>query len=167
MSIADNIKRRALSRKSSGSRKLQVCLKASEKVTKLLFVSDKADDDLFKKIGLLFINAEVSHLFERKEKEDQTAQFRYSIHLSDFNLTGVVKNDKLNRLFKTEFDLILDLSQNSDLIPLVINRLSSSLFIGKMNAKNEELYDLFFEHTGSTDEFLKLVIEQLNKLTKR
>jgi len=165
MSISDNIKSGFLKRKKYSSMNRQVLLKNPAAFSKILMVTEKENESIFKSAESLFPNAEINILYHRKEKEDKTSKFRFAVHPSDFNLTGHLKNDKLTKLVQTEFDLVIDLSHDSVFLNELTSRIKNTLFVGRMNHGSESRYDLFL-NGESDEEFLNQTVKQLKLLTK-
>lgn len=166
MSLSQSIKYRFLKRKKRAAFKHLVLLKKPADYAKILILIEKPSESLASQAAAIFKHAEINLLSERSEKEDHSNQFRYTVHPADFNLTGTLKNDKLNKLILTEFDLIIDLSGNSVLLNYLLKQLRATLTIGPMHSENQELYDLFFEKKSDHTEFLDQIQKQLNLLTK-
>ena len=167
MSISSNIKNRYLKRKQNPAQKRTILLKKPDAFSKVLLVMNEPNANLVQKATTLFPKAYIYELYIRKEKEDHSLERRFTVHAADFNLTGHLKNDKLNRLLETEFDLVIDLSQDSALLTHLFFRLRSTLFIGKLGHNHADGYDLLLEQTGSDADFLDLIIKQLNLLTQK
>ena len=167
MKIIDNIKQSFLKKKSKKSvaKNRQVKIKLPQEFLKVLIISNNENDSLYKSAETVFLNAEVNALFLRKQKEDHTSQFRYSVNASDFNLTGVLKNDKLNKLIRSHFDLVVDLSNDSELLNYFLHTIESDLVIGKLGNTVDDLHDLFFEFGANELSFLTTVKTQLNHLS--
>ena len=139
-------------------------IKTPEQFLDVLIIANDENETFFKSASAIFLNAELKALFVRKQKEDKTGQFRYSVHESDFNLTGSLKNDKLAKLIQTKFDLIIDLSNDSELLNYFLHNIDSDLIIGKLVSINENSHDLFLEFGLNEESFLKNINIQLNKL---
>jgi hypothetical protein len=167
MSIAANIKARYLKQKQVPAYKRTVVLKRPDAFLKVLLIINEANNDLIHKAGSVFPKAFINVLYLRTEKEDHSLERRYTVHAADFNLTGRLKNDKLNRLLETEFDLLIDLSEDSALLTYLFHRIKSTLVIGKLGHKHAAGYDLMFERTGPEVDFLDLIIKQLNQLIQK
>jgi len=166
MKMIENIKVGFLKKKSKNSSKKdrQVLIKNMEQFLEVLIISNEENESFFKSAETVFLNAELKAIFLRKQKEDKTGQFRYSVHQSDFNLTGALKNDKLTKLIHTKFDLVVDLSNDSELLNYVLHNIDSTLIIGKLGSRNENLHDLFLEFGLNEESFLKNINNQLNHL---
>jgi len=166
MKISENIKLNFLRKKlkKSGGKNREVKIKLPNQFLRVLIISSNENDSFFKKAATLFLNAELNSLYLRKQKEDITVQFRYSVHESDFNLTGTLKNDKLIRLSHSKFDLIIDLSNNSDLLNYFLQNAQSELIIGKLGNSVDELHDLCFDFDSNEENFLATINKQLNHL---
>jgi len=167
MSISKNIKSGFLKRKRIEAQKRTILLKRPELFSKVLLVVNTPDNALNQAARTNFPAAEINTLFIRKEKENQSLANTYSVHATDFNLTGNLKSDKLSSLIQTEFDLLIDLSKDSELLTYLVRHLKSTLIVGQMNHPNEMLYDLFFEKSGSDQAFLNVIVTQLNQLIKK
>ena len=166
MKFIENIKIRFLKKKLKNStrKNRRVIIKTPEQILDVLILSNNENEEFFKSASSVFFNAELKALFVRQQKEDKTGQFRYSIHESDFNLTGSLKNDKLAKLLQTKFDLIIDLSNDSELLNYFLHNIDSDLIIGKLGNIYENLHDLFLDFGLNEESFLKNINIQLNKL---
>ena len=123
--------------------------------------------DLIKQVELKFINAEVNGLYFRKSKEDNSAQFRYSVHPSDFNFTATIKNDKLKKLTQSRFDLVVDLSSEPKIFVEFVSILNANLIISVLGKEDEKLCDLFFEFGKSEIDYIDNCVKKLNLLAKK
>lgn len=150
--------------KVTGSR--QVVLMAPSAAKTVLLVSNTEDKSLKRKVEELFENASVYHLFPREIKEDRSVGFYYSVHSSDFNLTGNVKNDKLLVLLKTRVDILLDLSFGSEQLDYFVLQGNAGLKIGRMDSDKAEEYDLQLTFQNSEIKNVENIYEKLNTLTQ-
>ncbi len=141
-------------------------LKNTEEYENILVVSNQDKTFLLSEISSLFKQAKIHFLSERENKVKTNVKSDYTYHASDLNLTGHVKNDKLNQLFKIEFDLILDLSQEKLLTYFFITQVKSSFLIGKKTENQSFLHDLMVEDNEDEAVFLKNVEQQITLLTK-
>lgn len=167
MKITENIKVNFLKKKSKKTvaKNRQVKIKLPQEFLKVLIISNSENESLFKSAETVFVNAELNALFLRKQKEDNSSQFRYSVNSSDFNLTGGLKNDKLTKLLRSHFDLVIDLSNDSELLKYFLQTIESDLVIGKLGNAVDELHDLFFEFGSNEENFLTTIKTQLNHLS--
>jgi len=165
MSLTENIKTGYLKRQAKTAEKRFVQLKRPDQFLKILILVDEKNDHLMSLAALKFKNAEMNQLYVRTGKEDESQEFQYAVHASDFNLTGRLKNDKLKKLLGYEFDLILDLSSNPVYLDYFLRNLKSTLVIGPMSEKLNDRFDLFFEGDQNNEAFLNLIVKQLNQLT--
>jgi len=167
MGAVDNIKFSLIKRKLSGVRaKRKPELKKLQAYKTLLIVSEDKKNYLLEDLLETFPKAKISFLFARPHKEDETAKGTYSYHPADFNLTGAIKNDKLNELLKRQFDLVLDLSKNELLTNFLLERLKTSFMIGKGSAETSFLYDLSINDSKSDSDFLNKTKQQITLLTQ-
>lgn len=135
-------------------------------VKKLLLITNEEEKSLKRKCEELFQNAAVHHLFERPIKIDNSKGFYYTVHESDFNLTGKLKNDKLTNLAQMEFDLLIDLSQNSETLDFFLKKVKSGLKVGDLSTENKNNYDFFVELNNRDVSTITLIHKQLAYLTK-
>jgi hypothetical protein len=166
MSILSNINQRFLKGKISARQSSVISLKKPNQFLKILILTNQKDESLINETKNAFPNAEINSLYLRKEKEDKTPQFNYSVHPSDFNLTGRVKNDKLNKLLFMGFDMVIDLSDDSVYLKFILAQIKSTLVLGKIGEHEFQLHDLFFDAEKVNADFIKTVVKQLNVLTK-
>lgn len=164
MSFLSNINGRFVKKKISFSEKRTVILKKPVEFLKILLVSNEKDDAFSDAAKTGFPNAEINFLFLRNEKEDKSGQFNYSVHSTDFNLTGKLKNDKLSKLLHSEFDMVVDLSENSVYLRYILTQIKSTLVIGKINEGEIQVHDLCLNPSDQKSEFIKTILKQLNHL---
>jgi len=166
MKIVKNIKLNFLKRKlnKSEEKNRKIKIKLPNQFLQVLIISSHPNDSFFKKATAVFLNAELNALYLRTQKEDNSAQFSYSVHESDFNLTGTLKNDKLIRLSHSKFDLVIDLSNNSELLNYFLHSVQSDLVIGKLGDSVDDVHDLYFEFDSNEENFLATINTQLNHL---
>lgn len=150
--------------KSTIARK--VVLKPNNNFQKVLIISEFKLNEIQSLAKTIFSNAEIFTLFQRKEKPDNSTTNEFAVHNSDFNLTGKIKNDKLNQLLQMSFDLVIDLHQNSKSLQKLMMKLNASLFIGRLDQVENEFHDLYFNFKSSEHEFLKTIEQQISLLTK-
>jgi hypothetical protein len=166
MSILSNINQRFLKGKISARESSVISLKKPNQFLKILVITNQKDETLVNEAKIAFSNAEINALYLRKEKEDKSQQFNYTVHPSDFNLTGRVKNDKLNKLLFMGFDMVIDLSDDSVYLKFILAQIKSTLVLGKIGEHQFQLHDLFFDAEKKDSDFIKTVVKQLNVLTK-
>lgn len=167
MSEPGGLKKNFLKRKLKGNRaNRKPVLKSPDNFRSILVVADSDKSYLENTIHQLFRLAKINFLFPRKEKEDKTDSNRFSYHPSDFNLTGIIKNDKLNKLIQTEFDLVLDLSKNGLIETFLIEQINPSFLIGKLNQKESYLHDLIIEDDENETTFLEKINTQIILLSQ-
>ena len=129
---------------------------------KILLVNSTPDETLSWFAGTVFPNAEINQLVLRKEKQDESQPPVFQVHPADFNLTGHLKNDKLVQLQTQQFDLILVLQDDSELLKYFIRTISSDLIVGKLAISDEQLCDLFIEPGTTSREYIENIVKQLN-----
>lgn len=166
MSISSNINQRFIKSKISSRESSVISLKKPSQFLKILVISNEKDEILISAAKNAFPNAEINSLCKRKEKEDKSESFHYTVHPSDFNLTGRIKNDKLNKLVAMGFDMVIDLSDDSIHLKYILSQIKSSLILGKIDEHEFQLHDLFFEGENINADFIRTVVTQLNVLTK-
>lgn len=167
MKFLDSIKIKSIKKLHVQNEQRSVHIKKPEQFSKILVVAQAENNELIKQVELKFINAEVNGLFQRRNKNDESSQFRFSVHPSDFNFTATIKNDKLKKLLQTKFDLIVDLSSKSELLTEIVQCLNSDLSIGILGQEAEKCCDLFFEFGKNEKEFIEHCAKQLNLLAKK
>ena len=167
MQIIENIKEKTLIKHITGNadRKL-LSLGNIDSYKKILFVSEEERESYKSTVQKFFPKSKVHHLYLRPIKTDRTIGHNYSIHESDFNIAGKLKNDKLRLLRKTNFDLILDLTESSVYLNYFIYEIPSKLIIGRIDAENSKLHDLYVEYGTNDDEFLTNITNQIALLTE-
>ena len=141
----NQIKNSFLKKKSGQTVDRHTVMMNPSEVKTVLLISNNDHKSLKRKVEELFPSSSVYHLFPREIKEDRTVGFYYSVHKSDFNLTGAVKNDKLRNLEKMQIDLLLDLSFGSELLNYFVGRVKSGLKVGDIKSSKAHLYDLMVE----------------------
>lgn len=166
MSIFSNLNIRFIKRKISARESSVISLKKPNQFLKILLITNQKDEAMINEAKIAFSNAEINALYLRKEKEDKSQQFNYTVHPSDFNLTGRVKNDKLNKLLFMGFDMVIDLSDNSVYLKFILSQIKSTLVLGKIGEHEFQLHDLFFDEEKINADFIRTVVNQLNVLTK-
>ena len=136
------------------------------KVKKLLLITNEEQKSIKRKCEELFQNASVLHLYEREIKVDNSKGFYYTVHKSDFNLTGKLKNDKLVNLSKMEFDLLIDLSSDSEELDYFLRTVRAGLKVGDLTTKDKTAYDLFLNFASKDSQAIEQIHTQLAYLTK-
>lgn len=165
MSLTDSFKRNFLKKKIKPTdRRSEIILKKPAAYSRILILMQKQDEELIRHISSVFSNAEINVCSLRDEKEDQSGKFKYTVHPSDFNLTGTIKNDKLTKLQSIQFDLTIDLYTDSDLLKYFLCTTKSSLIIGSMANLDSGLYDLFLDEGQDNRQFIDTIEKQLNQL---
>lgn len=144
----------------------KVVLKPTRLFQKVLIISDFKLNEIQTLAKSIFSDAEIFTLYQRKEKLDNSTTNEFAVHNSDFNLTGKIKNDKLNQLLQMNFDLVIDLHQNSKSLYNLMLKLNASLFIGRLDQIENEFHDLYFNFKSNEHEFLKTIEQQITLLTK-
>lgn len=165
MSFFPKIERHFIVKKTKIEAERKIILKKHDQFQKLLLVCNQYDDKLVNKAKECFIHAEINSLYLRKQKKDTSGHFNFTVHSSDFNLTGKIKNDKLNKLTQTGFDMIVDLSENSDYLKYLISQTKNTLLIGKMDSSEKPFHDLLLSPENEKSDFIQTIIKQLNNLT--
>jgi hypothetical protein len=159
------IKDSFLKKKTTVDSSRNIWLRNPSEIKTILLVSNEESKSLKKMVEEVFSSSKVHHLFTRPIKQDSTVGFYYSVHPSDFNLTGKLKNDKLSNLENMPFELLIDLSSDTEILNYFISRSSVSLKVGKLNCKHGEFYDLFVEYSSTDSEYVKNIHKQLTLLT--
>ncbi|MDA7803082.1 hypothetical protein N8987_00715 [Crocinitomix sp.] len=132
----------------------------------ILIISDQDKSMLKTTITAIFPNAKIYFLSQRKEKEESAKNANFTFHASDLNLTGKVKNDKLNSLLDNRFDLVVDLSGNLPLNNFIIGKLNHTFMVGTEESGKGLWYDLIIKNTKSDQEFFENIKAQINLLSQ-
>jgi hypothetical protein len=162
----NQIKNTFLRKKTEHITNRNVWLKHPLTIKSILLISDNESKSLKRKTEELFPNASVYHLFLREIKEDRSTGFYYSVHTSDFNLTGKLKNDKLINLEQMPTELLLDLSGGSELLRYFVNRSVAAMKIGDLMSKNASNYDFMVQFTADPLQSLENIYSKLTTLTQ-
>ena len=160
------MKNNFLKKKSNQPVNRSVFLRNPDQMKTIFLVTNEEEKSTKKIVEAQFPNCAVHQLYIRPIKEDRSIGFYYTVHNTDFNLTGNLKNDKLKNLVSMDFDLLLDLSDNSTMLQYFINKSRAAMKIGRLNTKHLEQYDLLLEFTRSVEQTVKDIFEQINLLTK-
>jgi hypothetical protein len=155
-----------LKKKSKLPLNRSVILRNPSQVRTILLVTNEEEKSTKKNVEAQFPNCAVHQLYIRAIKEDRSIGFYYTVHNSDFNLTGNLKNDKLKNLESMDFNLLLDLSDNSTLLQYFINRSKAVMKVGEIGTDHIEQYDLLVKFQGSASATIKEIFEKINLLTK-
>jgi hypothetical protein len=160
------IKESFLKKKSQSALNRMVRVVKPDQVKTLLLIVNEESKTSKRLVEDLFSNASVHMLFERAIKTDSTVGFYYSVHDSDFNLTGNLKNDKLLNLSKMQFELLLDLSSDSELLSYFSKNSTANFKVGNMNRKDIQTFDLLIEYGKTDAESIKQIFSTLITITK-
>ena len=135
-------------------------------VSSLLFISNDNPVHFKDEIQRNFPQAKISFLHPRKDKVSEAPQGYYDYHQADFNLTGKIKNDKINELLNTSFDLVIDLSDRNPLGDYLYSQLQYGFSVGCSKTEQDEKHDLIIR--GNTDELacIKAANTQLTLLSQ-
>ncbi|WP_027419356.1 DUF6913 domain-containing protein [Crocinitomix catalasitica] len=146
-------------RKAVNKRYIQI--RGLDEYKNVLVLKERFPEGLEKNVKALFPKAKFTFISERKNKNIDPKKLikkdHYTVHLSDFNLTGILKNDNLNTAVGNKFDLALDLSQESLLLQYIMVLAQAELIVGKISNDDFILHDLLIEPGTTDDEFLKNV----------
>lgn len=162
----NQFKNNFLKKKTDQSINRNVWMRKPSEIRSLLLVTNHENKTVKRKVEELFPNASVYHLFLREIKEDRTTGFYHSVHSSDFNLTGKLKNDKLINLEQMPTELLIDLSAKSELLRYFVNRSVSALKIGNITSENASNYDLLVEFNPNEIQSLENIFDKLTTLTQ-
>jgi hypothetical protein len=141
-------------------------LKSVDKFENILVISTENEEEIEKVLPTIFIHAKIIHLTQRQKKTEKIQSNGFTIHSSDLSLTGIVKNDKLREVFKHQFDLIIDLSDNDPMFTRLIEQIETSFLIGRTNAKRSLLYDLAVDGEWTNKELIPIITEQIKLLSQ-
>ena len=153
-------------RKVHDSNDRNVCLRQPDHLKTILLIADEENTQTKKLAEKTFPSSRVHHLFTRKSKEDGSKGFNYSVHTSDFGITGKLKNEHLLHLEKMPFDLVIDLSSDIEQLNYFLLRTPANLILGRNNSTNNHLHDLIFDYKQNDQNFLEYIREKLTLLTK-
>ncbi len=129
----------------------------------VILIINKAEQIRHNALHHLFPSAKFTFLTLRTEKTDNSSGLNYTLHKSDFRI-GILRNDRLKTLLKNEFDLLIDLSDHPKLSYFSLN-INANLKAGCFNKYNNQHFNLFVENHEDSEIVLKLIEEQINKLT--
>jgi hypothetical protein len=166
MGGTDQIKHLFINKKIRRDPNRKPVLKGLDEYTEILFIADTDQTQRLNELSSVFKHAKISFLYRRNEKEDKSTQGNYSYHSSDLNLTGKIKNDKLNQMMQKQFDLILDLSIDCVLNQFLLKKLSSSFIIGKKGIEKSQMYDLLVDDKVNEETFIETIKQQLTLLSQ-
>ncbi|UKN01891.1 hypothetical protein K6119_19395 [Paracrocinitomix mangrovi] len=161
----NQIRNNFLKKKMNSPVSRHVVLMEPDKIKSVLIVTEKEDNTLKRKVEELFPSASVYHLFTRDIKEDNSKGFYYTVNKSDFNLTGVLKNDKLKNLESMQIDLLVDLSAEEGLLDYFVSRINATLKVGQMYTEKSSMYDLLIQLEGSKIQQIEKIYDQLKIFT--
>ncbi|MCG8575828.1 MAG: hypothetical protein MI810_13155 [Flavobacteriales bacterium] len=166
MERLSGLKKRAIRKKIAGINPAKaIQIKPPTSYKKILLISEEEKEGFEKLIKTVFPDAKTHLLHFRKTKEDQSGLHDYSVHATDFNLTGNLKNDKLSGLRKAQFDLILDLSSDSVIMDYFTRSIKAELVVGKKGT-HKTAHDLTIEYGHDYISFLENLKHQLELLSK-
>ena len=154
-----------LKKKSTSPINRSISLKSISQMRTILLITNGEEKSTKKSVESQFQNCAVHQLFIRPIKEDRAIGFYYTVHNSDFNLTGNLKNDKLKNLESIDFDLLIDLSEESTLLQYFINKSKAAMKVGKLNTCHIEQYDLLVKFQTTHSETIKEIFEKIKLLT--
>ncbi|MFT5823698.1 MAG: hypothetical protein ACI8ZM_004960 [Crocinitomix sp.] len=167
MAGADNIKKLFIKQKKvARNPKRKPLLRAIDQYNEILFIADTDQSELTNELSAAFRHAKFSFLFPRENKEDNTIHGCYSYQINDLNLTGKIKNDKLNQLLQIQFDLILDLSIDETFNHYLLKKLNASFIVGKKGMEKSGMYDLLLSETVNKEEFIQTIKKQITILSQ-
>jgi hypothetical protein len=141
-------------------------LKSVEGYENVLVIASEKNDDIEELVRKAFIHAKIVHLERREKKVEKIQSDNYTIHSGDISLTGKIKNDKLRELFKHQFDLIIDLSDDDPIFTGMIEKIEASFLIGRSNSKRSFLYDLSVEGDWNNKELIPMITQQIKLLSQ-
>lgn len=162
-----SLKEKILNRAKGINRK--PALKSPDALKKILVITNSSNPKLLTHLTNSYANSDLFYLYPSalgKQKEDQTTGQDYTFHKSDVNLTGKIKNDKLNQLLQIQFDLVLDLSDDEPIGTFLIKKLNQSFMIGQNGLNKSFLYDLLTQKGSNDEETLRIMTQHLTLLSQ-
>ena len=160
------IKNSLIKKKSNLKTNRSVQLKKPNLIKSILLVVNEKNKSIKQIVETQFSTARVHLLYTRDVKIDSSEDFYISTHYSDFNLTGQLKNDKLINLNKMSFELLIDLSKNSNLLDFFIKRSTANLKVGAIDSEKTKNYDLLVDAGTTNHEYIKNIYNHLITLTE-
>ena len=166
MSTGDTIKKGVIKRKLKKARpKRKPVLRQLSNFRNILIVGEEDKTALIKSVSSHFPRASIAVLYKRIDKENNSKKGLYSTHLSDINLTGKVKSEKLTRLMDEQYDLIIDLLKKDELLRYISQQIKASFIIGPSGAENTFMYDLIIDQGESEQQFIENIAKQITLLS--
>jgi len=166
MSAADGVKIGFIKRRLKRVRpKRKPVLRKPTNFRNVLIVSEEDKTALIQTVNSYFDRASISVIYKRNNKEDNSKKGQYAVHLSDINLTGKVKNEKLIRLMNEQFDLIIDLQKKDDLLRYISQQIRTSFIVGPNTSENAFMYDLIIDEGQNEKEFIENIAKQITLLS--
>lgn len=162
-----SLKEKILNRTKSLSRK--PTLKSPGNHKKILLITNSDNPKLPTNLTVSYPNSELFFLHSTtagERKQQQSKEKVYTYHKSDVNLTGKIKNDKLNQLLQIQFDLVLDLSDDEPIGTFLIKKLNQSFMIGLNGLKKSLLYDLITQKGLNEEDSLRIMTQHLTLLSQ-
>jgi ADP-heptose:LPS heptosyltransferase len=141
-------------------------LKKVEAYSEILVLMNLENDAVVSDFVRLFPSAKLTVLVPRLQKERNDRIPYSTYHKSDFNLTGKLKNDNLAEVLSRTYELVVDLSSESKINDLLLNRIKGDFIIGGIASKNSHLYDLQIEQQLCDKHDIKALINHLTLLTQ-
>ncbi len=130
----------------------------------ILLVSESLPKNVVDSAKSLFPKAEVSVIQHRPVKVDDSASGDYTVHHSDFSLSGKLLNVKLQKLTDRHFDIVINLSQNSSALMWIVSRLKTEIRVGPKLPQHFE-NDVVVVGNDEPSVFLQNVKRQLELLS--
>lgn len=168
MGLFDNYKIKLLLKKAKSiTTQRKVSILPVENYRSILIISNEADDTLEKNITSAFKNSNITQLYSRSEKiEDSSNNDNiYTYHISDLGF-GSITNQRLLDLLDKDFDLIIDFSDKITEFNYFIKIATTPLKIGDLHSTKNYLYDLLVDRGNSNSEFIKNITLQINTLNQ-
>lgn len=128
-----------------------------------LVIIDKAEEINHNQLHQLFPAANFSFLSMRAEKQDKGTGQNYTLHGSDLRF-GFLKNDRLKALLRTNYDILIDLSNHKKL-HYFSSRALANLKTGCFDKPNNHIYDLLVNKYDTNKEIVEAITKQIDKLT--
>lgn len=129
----------------------------------IIVIIDKAEQIRHNQLHKLFPVATFSFLTTRSEKEDKSSGQNYTFRSSDRRF-GMIKNERLKELLQRNFDLLIDLSDQSKL-SLFSKIINANLKVGVFDKEENFNFDLLIKKTDAVEQMLESIAGQLNILT--
>jgi len=141
---------------------------ANQKVKSILILVDVDTQENLDQIISRRFNIEVSEITSLcyKMKQESNNNFELELTEKDFSLLGKLKKDEMKKLVETEFDLLLNYT--NDNLPLnYITTFSKAKFKVGLSNDQQELFDLMIEVDSNNVELFHDELEKYLKILNK